>query len=320
MNNQELQEHEKEALRSEAEHIGEPSFEEGQEASQAGEPMPNESTPNWQRQRASAPNIPYTPYNAAPARTQDNRPVRRVGTVTMGLSLITVGAASIYSLFNPNFDMLMVAKLAPAILIFIGIEILIGATFLRNERLKYDFLSGFVCFVLISASIGFTVSGPLLNYFGPQREMLEGRLADELYDACYSTLKKEPDISSMWVNVSLSRFEVNPNITIKDLYQSDYVHVNLELKGNYASKLEFAKRCKEILSKLEPLAASTAFRVSFNYDHDDSYYSLSIRDRFQWNGSAEDLARMIEGTWAEQESQSSEVPNTVEESSQAAVA
>lgn len=53
--------------------------------------------------------------------------IRRVGTVTFGLTLVTTGILFLANLFYPAFDYLMVYRFWPLILIFLGIEVLLGS-------------------------------------------------------------------------------------------------------------------------------------------------------------------------------------------------
>ncbi len=82
------------------------------------------------------------------------RPVRRVGTLTMGLALVVVGAALCVGLFFPNVDFLLLFKLSPLVLVALGCEVIFAASTAKGMRLKYDFLSMFVCFLLIVTALG----------------------------------------------------------------------------------------------------------------------------------------------------------------------
>lgn len=80
--------------------------------------------------------------------------VRRVGTVTMGISLIGVGLATIYGMFQPKLNLILMAKLSPMILVFLGIEVLTAYFKNKNDGvIKYDFFSGFICFLLVCFSM-----------------------------------------------------------------------------------------------------------------------------------------------------------------------
>ena len=84
-------------------------------------------------------------------KAPESAPVRRVGTLTMGLALVVVGAALCVGLFFPNVDFLLLFKLSPLVLVALGCEVIFAASTAKGMRLKYDFLSMFVCFLLMRA-------------------------------------------------------------------------------------------------------------------------------------------------------------------------
>ena len=73
-------------------------------------------------------------------RTQrkEDRPVRRVGTLTMGVALIVSGVVALLCMFLPSFNLLFVLKFSPLIFVFLGLEVLYASIFRRGERIKYD--------------------------------------------------------------------------------------------------------------------------------------------------------------------------------------
>ncbi|MEG0897516.1 MAG: hypothetical protein RSF73_08235, partial [Ruthenibacterium sp.] len=85
------------------------------------------------------PNPPVTPPQA-PAKPPR---VRRVGTITMGVCLILTGLAIVAVFIMPTFNISLLLKLSPLVLVALGVEILVGS--MRGEKLKYDILSMFMC-------------------------------------------------------------------------------------------------------------------------------------------------------------------------------
>lgn len=87
------------------------------------------------------------------------QPVRRwrVGTISMGLSLIILGSLLFLHHFVGLEDIESFFVWWPLILILLGIEILIYLLFNRQARVKYDILSIFFISVLGSVAILFTV-------------------------------------------------------------------------------------------------------------------------------------------------------------------
>ena len=90
-----------------------------------------------------------TPAFKAP----ENAPVRRVGTLSLGVCLIACGVLFLCYFFVPHFNWQLALKIAPAAgLILLGCEVLYFAA--RPQRWKYDFLSVFLCIVLMVSAFG----------------------------------------------------------------------------------------------------------------------------------------------------------------------
>ena len=82
-----------------------------------------------------------------------NAPVRRVGTLTLGVCLIVCGVLFLCYFFVPHFNWELALKIAPAAgLILLGCEVLYFAA--RPQRWKYDFLSVLLCIVLMVSAFG----------------------------------------------------------------------------------------------------------------------------------------------------------------------
>ena len=92
------------------------------------------------------------PVTPIPAATTFTGKTRRIGTITFGIALIFSGIFCLLCLFVPDFDFLSVLRYAPVLLVFLGIEILVSHFLYPGHRMKYDFLSGFFCFLLILVS------------------------------------------------------------------------------------------------------------------------------------------------------------------------
>ena len=89
----------------------------------------------------------------APVAAPQNGPVRRVGTLTLGVCLIVCGVLFLCYFFVPHFNWELALKIAPAAgLILLGCEVLYFAA--RPQRWKYDFLSVLLCIVLMVSAFG----------------------------------------------------------------------------------------------------------------------------------------------------------------------
>ncbi len=67
---------------------------------------------------------------APPPAPPAPRPVRRVGTTTMGLVLVVAGIAITAGMLNPDLDFSLLCKLSPLVLVALGGEVLIVVTLL----------------------------------------------------------------------------------------------------------------------------------------------------------------------------------------------
>ena len=88
-------------------------------------------------QPGSAPAPEQKPAEKRPAE----KPLRRVGSLTLGACLIAAGVFFLLYFFVPGFDVQLTLKIAPAVaLVLLGCEVLFFAA--RPGRWKYDFVSG----------------------------------------------------------------------------------------------------------------------------------------------------------------------------------
>lgn len=231
------------------------------------------------------------------------RPVRRVGTITMGLSLIAAGVLILCGLLIPNFNLVSAAKFAPLILVFLGVEILFRYFSSKGEKLKYDFLSGFVCFVLIVASVTVSVIPSLLQYYGPQHRIAENRMEQLVYDDLCDKLSGNGNVSFIEANVYLLEgqplnFQVE-NLTDEQLkaLKYDYFNVNFHMVDKFEDKNAFAAACSNILSAVQDLNYPLRNLHFFN----DSF-SLEISRQLATSVTVEDLALQVDDTaWEEAE-------------------
>lgn len=76
---------------------------------------------------------------------------RRVGTFTLGVVLVITGTLMAVSMFYPALDLRWALKAAPAILISLGVETLLSTR--SRGTIKYDWVSMFLCFLLVCAAL-----------------------------------------------------------------------------------------------------------------------------------------------------------------------
>lgn len=229
-----------------------------------------------------------------PNASEGKKPVRirRVGTITMGISLIIAGVLALYAMFHPSFDIWSVLKYIPVVFIFLGLELLTNYFIHTGERLQYDVVSTVLCFFLIFAVIGIAAIPQFQEYFGPQRYQLEQRLGAEAYDESYSALSQNKDIVSLHTSVHLYGEENNASLTTSSLGPGAVVDYQFVLKAGYANKAAFAAACADILQTIQP-PGEAQFNVSFESEDKAATYHLEIGDQFSKNLDAASLEQLV---------------------------
>ena len=232
---------------------------------------------------------------AAPAPVPDlpapprRPPVRRVGTVTLGLSLIVTGLDITAYFFVPGFDIIFIAKLAPLVLVFLGAEVLWACARRKGEeRLRLDFLAAFVSFVLICASLCAATLPAVWRWYGPDRSSTEERLSDELEEQLHAAFQGQDVLDcNGWVN--LGGYEFDREMTLADLRAEDHAGANITLGGTVANGDEFAARVAALLPALRDAGVDRAY---FYWSDDDESWDLDLDGVFDMNADATRLSQM----------------------------
>lgn len=168
---------------------------------------------------------------------------RRVGTLTAGFALILTGLAIGASFLWPSFDLTMVFRLCPLILIFLGIEVMASNFSGSDVQIKYDFLSFFLCIVMVFSALGLSTIPYFITYFGPEKHTAEQRLSKELEEKLYSALKDNESILDCTSQVTLADWRRPREVTLEDLSGGDTVDVSIDLRGPFADAASFAATC-----------------------------------------------------------------------------
>ncbi|MDD6206999.1 MAG: hypothetical protein PUB10_00560 [Clostridiales bacterium] len=79
---------------------------------------------------------------------------RRVGTFTLGLSLIVFGILFGLHQFFPSLDYLFVFRLWPIVFILLGCEILTASIRTKDVSFRYDFAAIFIICLLMVFAMG----------------------------------------------------------------------------------------------------------------------------------------------------------------------
>ena len=175
---------------------------------------------------------------------------RRVGTLTAGLALVLTGLAIGASLLWPSFDLTIAFKLCPLILIFLGIEVVASNFAGSGVPIKYDFLSFFLCIVLVFSALGLSTIPYFVTYFGPEKHNAEQRLSKDLEEKVYSVLKDDEVVYDSYSNVTLADWRRPREVTLEELSGGDTVDISIDLRGPYADAASFATACSALRDDL----------------------------------------------------------------------
>ena len=131
-----------------------------------------------------------TPLTAQPGSVPppeckpSEKPLRRVGSLTLGACLIAAGVFFLLYFFVPGFDVQLTLKIAPAVaLVLLGCEVLFFAA--RPGRWKYDFVSVLVCLVLMAGCFCMAMLPMLWDELSGENQQTMNRL----YDGILNTKK-----------------------------------------------------------------------------------------------------------------------------------
>lgn len=89
---------------------------------------------------------------------------RKVGTVTLGITLISFGLLFVIHLFTDMISYGFVIKLWPFIFISLGVEILIYHFICKEETYQYDFAAIFIIIILSMFATGMAAVEFVVNH------------------------------------------------------------------------------------------------------------------------------------------------------------
>ncbi len=110
----------------------------------------------------------------------NNKKIKRIGTLTIGICLILIGSSSFLSMFIGIKVLKYVLYAWPLILIFIGIEILLYS---KNDDviLKYDILGVFLLGIVLVTSILGSLTFNIVDDFIKNKEEYTTYFKDSTY-------------------------------------------------------------------------------------------------------------------------------------------
>ena len=254
-------------------------------------PQPNSQTP------------PKTPAGRPPQ--EEKQPVRRVGSITLGLCLMAVGACFLLYYFVPGFDWLLVAKVgAPLALVALGVEVLWCAS--HPGRWKYDFLAVFGCLVLMGGAFCLTLLPLFWEQVDPERRIQTETLKDEYEQALFDALE-DTGIRLFTVHTYMDTgYGVQPE-TLAELNQPGvFLSLSIELYGPYDRTADFANDCAVLRDAVKQVAAEWGpmpEQIEFEWEDakETVRMSISLRNQVQMNWTTEQMTEQTY-VWLDEDS------------------
>lgn len=245
-------------------------------------PNSNPNANSSQTQQTSNSRSPYAPFRAQPEHRETGR---RMGTLTFGICLVAAGILLLLGVLVPDISLSMIAqacRLAPLVLVLLGVEILVSYFRNQGKALRYDGWGIFLTLLLVLGAS--SVSGGVLLYdqFGPANSRLTDQVEQQISTDLYQALSQEGNILSCETDLYLE--SPGPKATEFDYHNmtaSDYLSLHLTLDNSPQTAEAFAAACQPVLEKINSLGLPslhiTLRNDSFRLDLDNPFsQSLSL--------------------------------------------
>ena len=245
--------------------------------------------------------------------------VRRVGTMTLGVALIAIGAAILAYMVNPNFNLQMVAYLAPVILISLGLEVLIRYFFSKDRTYKYDFVSGIICIFLVAGSFGVAAVPYVMYYVSPDRFAAENTLIQDVDDKVYQAFQGDQRVKDYYVNGGVGTDGPYAQRDEKGnwIYELDYLHLHVNLLYSCADEAEFTEVCRDLIDALaaQGLTGDGGLYLSFQAPENDEgiRYELNLDNRLQLEMDSQHLMELVTPIYSQPTLENGWLPGGYEE-------
>ena len=246
----------------------------------------SESSQN--REQSNRSNGGSTPNPHQPPR----RPTRRIGTLTMGVTLILVGIILLVFFFKP-FDLFSLMRFSPVLLILLGIEIIGQYSRHHGEELRYDFWGTLFCLLVICVACFCSVFYPLYMEFGPASWKVEQQVSGEIRNELYQQIPASMNVEALDVECEIN--SVTPDkqsMSTQELTTADEVTLYINL-GMQADKTSFAQQIRALFDSIDPEQYPNLSARVFA-DYEGGRYIAYLNDRFSMRLDVNGLLNLIE--------------------------
>lgn len=217
--------------------------------------------------------------------------VRRIGTFTMGVTLVLVGILLLVFLFHP-FDPTPLLRFSPLLLVLLGVEILFQYFHNRGQNLRYDFWGTLFCCFIIFCSLIASAAYPFVEY-GTTYWQVEQKISSEVYEQIYAKLPDNVSLESMDVGCELNyASNGKPAASAEQLGAGDEIWMYAQLTEQ-PDLAQFTAQVRTLLDSID-YASYPNFSASFYAQYPQGKFHLNLKDRTAMRLSAAELEKLVE--------------------------
>lgn len=246
-----------------------------------------------------------------PAPAPQPQKVRRVGTFAFGLTLIAAGVLLLCAILIPGFDPRPILRLAPVILIALGIEVLVYAA-RPNVKLKYDFLSMLGCAFILVVMGGASLLPLLWDWAGPGRDARVQVLTAQLEERGTAALEKVPALKDCVYTADYYLRDSTFGLSGEQAADLDAAiaagacsaNANFVLRPGYADAEAFAADCAQVLAACKALPLDHCYFTTWQPEYGSDaaaepyqVFSLNVSGRWEQQADAGRLAAQVDADW-----------------------
>lgn len=210
--------------------------------------------------------------------------VRRVGTFSLGLMLVAIGAIQLAQIFMPNVNVLSVVKYAPVVLIVLGIEVLIYAA-RPDVKIKYDVISIFLCIIIMLTAGASGAVAAAAQAFTPENVTKRVTTEEQYKKSVQKALSNIPNAHDFVHDYSI-------DVTMS-------AHATVYLTMNYGAQTtaeEFVRDCMKVMDAVNATDIPVEY-YRFDVDQsnltDGEVWSVWL-DEWEMHGNLQNIAAHVD--------------------------
>lgn len=220
--------------------------------------------------------------------------VRRVGTFSLGLMLVAIGAIQLAQIFMPNVNVLSVVKYAPMVLIVLGIEVLIYAA-RPDVKIKYDGISIFLCIIIMLTAGASGAVAAVAQAFTPENVTKRVTTEEQYKKSVQKALSNIPNAHDFVHDYSI---DVSSESWFMDMPVGT-MHATVYLTMNYGAQTtaeEFVRDCMKVMDAVNATDIPVEY-YRFDVDQsnltDGEVWSVWL-DEWEMHGNLQNIAAHVD--------------------------